>query len=421
MNAANLVFLSYAHEDHQAAFRLYGDLRKAGLNVWFDRESLLPGQNWEKEVRKAIRGSRYFLALLSSHSVTKRGFVQKEIASALEILTEFPESETFVIPLRLNACVPSHEKLKELHWTDMFPSWENAIKKILAVLLKESRPKTNGKQQPGILNHVADKIKKASRSLRSPNPQVQADAIDILVKYHASDVLIEALGHSRTEVRQAAARGAARLRDPKALPYLVAGLQNIGTSTRKAVIPGVERLISAYGEAAVTALLDAYPEWPGHAEGDRVRTALKLSVDRNSVLKVLSRIRKGKFALFLEAAVTSGVPLRRSDIEPLIREYVKSKTDGSVRASQARRVSLWLPYSSIRNSLWVRNMIIEWIESICTRKTTSFGSICDEIALVENALRIKVLTHDSVRDLARRTPNADLKTALREITQKKQL
>jgi len=57
-----LVFISYAKEDSDAARRIYNDLRVAGLNPWLDKESLLPGQNWEIEIRKAIKSSRYFIS-----------------------------------------------------------------------------------------------------------------------------------------------------------------------------------------------------------------------------------------------------------------------------------------------------------------------------------------------------------------------
>lgn len=128
------VFISYAREDIEAARRLYEDLKHADAYPWFDKESLLPGQKWKIVIRQAIRDSRYFLAVLSSKSVTKRGFIHKELTDALELLDEFPESEIFIIPVRLDDCRPSHEKLFDLHWVDMFPSWEEGLKKILSAI-----------------------------------------------------------------------------------------------------------------------------------------------------------------------------------------------------------------------------------------------------------------------------------------------
>ena len=47
------VFISYAREDHEAARRLYSELKQRGLEPWLE-ESLLPGQVWRDEISKAI-------------------------------------------------------------------------------------------------------------------------------------------------------------------------------------------------------------------------------------------------------------------------------------------------------------------------------------------------------------------------------
>jgi len=135
-----IAFISYAHEDFEAARRLYRDLKQAGLDVWFDKESLLPGQRWKVAIKQAIKNSRYFLALLSSHSVTRAGFVHSELAEAMEVLDDFPESDIFIILVRLDDCKPSHEKLRDLHWADMFPKWEDGLARILRSMGVESPP-----------------------------------------------------------------------------------------------------------------------------------------------------------------------------------------------------------------------------------------------------------------------------------------
>lgn len=62
MQVEDQVFLSYAREDLREAERLYMDLRISEINVWMDTKCLLPGQNWKREIRKAIRESTFFLA-----------------------------------------------------------------------------------------------------------------------------------------------------------------------------------------------------------------------------------------------------------------------------------------------------------------------------------------------------------------------
>lgn len=125
------IFLSYAHEDVASARRLFDDLRGVGLNVWFDNESLLPGQKWKVAIEWAISNSRFFLALLSENSVNKTGYVQKEVKSALEVLDEYPDQAIFIIPVRLDTCNTLDSKLRDLHWVDMFPRWEVGLERIL--------------------------------------------------------------------------------------------------------------------------------------------------------------------------------------------------------------------------------------------------------------------------------------------------
>lgn len=84
------VFISYAREDFGMADRLYGDLRRSGADPWMDTYDILVGQRWAVAIREAIRESSHFIVLLSSKSLSKRGFVQKEINQALEVLSEIP-------------------------------------------------------------------------------------------------------------------------------------------------------------------------------------------------------------------------------------------------------------------------------------------------------------------------------------------
>src|SRR3972149_8698869 len=123
MGIPTKVFISYGREDEGAARRLFGDLKKAGLDPWFDKECLFPGQKWRTAIRQAIGESRYFLALLSSKSVARRGVIQKEIRDGLSVLEEFPEVGTYLIPVRLDDCEPPYQMLHDLQWVDMFHSW----------------------------------------------------------------------------------------------------------------------------------------------------------------------------------------------------------------------------------------------------------------------------------------------------------
>jgi len=91
----------------------------------------LPGMRWEPAIRRAIRESEFFLALLSEKSVTKRGYVQKERKDALDILDEFPEDQVFFIPIRLENCQLPSERLRGIQYVDFFPGWKQGLEKVL--------------------------------------------------------------------------------------------------------------------------------------------------------------------------------------------------------------------------------------------------------------------------------------------------
>jgi hypothetical protein len=139
MNSEIKVFISYAREDFETAKRLYDDLQQVGLSPWIDSEDILPGQNWEYAINEAIRSSNYFLVLLSLHSVSKKGYVQKELRKALDILDEIPPDEIFIVPVRLDECEPLHERLRGLNWVDIFPSYKVALETILRAIMPVSR------------------------------------------------------------------------------------------------------------------------------------------------------------------------------------------------------------------------------------------------------------------------------------------
>jgi hypothetical protein len=121
------VFLSYAREDEVEVERLYGRLLEDGLKPWMSGRDILPGEDWERSITKAVRGADFFLVCLTSRSLAKRGFLQKEIKQALEIWKEKLEDDIYLIPLRLELCqVP----VLELEFADLFLPGADYLKKL---------------------------------------------------------------------------------------------------------------------------------------------------------------------------------------------------------------------------------------------------------------------------------------------------
>jgi len=166
------VFLSYAHQDIGMAKKLFADLRRFGLDVWLDYESLLPGQDWEAEVDKAIRDSSYFIALFSSQSVDRIGYVQKELKIALDKLELYPEGGVFLVPVRLDQCEPSYQRIKRIHWIDLFPEseYENGLNKIIKVI-RPGRLKLRSKSASLTPDEATEMIRQKGFYDESKNPQ----------------------------------------------------------------------------------------------------------------------------------------------------------------------------------------------------------------------------------------------------------
>src|SRR5215208_7001400 len=91
------VFLCHSKDDKSKVRNLYRRLCDDGFDAWLDEEKIMPGQEWDLEIRKAMRETDIVIVCLSKNSITKAGYVQKEIRFALDIASEQPEGKTFII------------------------------------------------------------------------------------------------------------------------------------------------------------------------------------------------------------------------------------------------------------------------------------------------------------------------------------
>jgi len=113
------VFLCHSKDDKPKVRQLYRRLVATGFDAWLDEEKLMPGQDWDWEIRKAVRESDVVVVCLSNGSTTKAGYVQKEIRFALDVADEQPEGGVFIIPARLEDCqVPM--RLSKWQWVNLF-------------------------------------------------------------------------------------------------------------------------------------------------------------------------------------------------------------------------------------------------------------------------------------------------------------
>jgi hypothetical protein len=115
------VFLCHASQDKPAVRDLYRQLLATGwIEPWLDEEKLLPGQDWDLEIEKAVEASDAVIVCVSSTSVAKEGYIQKELRRVLDLALEKLEGAIFVIPVRLDECgIP--RQLRDRQFLDYFP------------------------------------------------------------------------------------------------------------------------------------------------------------------------------------------------------------------------------------------------------------------------------------------------------------
>jgi hypothetical protein len=125
------VFLCHGSEDKPAVRELYGLLLNADMQPWLDEVDIKPGQEWDSVIRAAVQACHIVIVILSSRSVTKEGYVQKEIRFALERAEEMPEDRVYIIPALIEPC-PIPRRLAKWQAVSLFA--EGGRDRLIAVL-----------------------------------------------------------------------------------------------------------------------------------------------------------------------------------------------------------------------------------------------------------------------------------------------
>ena len=120
------VFLCHASQDKPAVRDLYQRLAaESWIEPWLDEEKLLPGQDWNLEIEKAVESSHAVIVCISSTSIAKEGYIQRELRQVLNIALEKLEGAIFVLPVRLDDCALPRQ-LRDKQALDYFPASNRA-------------------------------------------------------------------------------------------------------------------------------------------------------------------------------------------------------------------------------------------------------------------------------------------------------
>jgi len=98
------VFVSYATPDLEIARYVVSQLQTGGCRVWFDKEQIQPGTNWEDVLREAVdERCGLFLSIISNHTAARlEGYNILERNLAARRRERFADTAVFYLPVRVD-------------------------------------------------------------------------------------------------------------------------------------------------------------------------------------------------------------------------------------------------------------------------------------------------------------------------------
>lgn len=115
MEQEHLIFLSYASPDQARVQEFYDFLKAKDLQVWMDKHEIRGGQNWDFEIKKALKRAAIIVVFLSNSSVDRRGYAQREIRIALDQAKSKLIDDIYVIPVALDPLPAIPAQFEEIH------------------------------------------------------------------------------------------------------------------------------------------------------------------------------------------------------------------------------------------------------------------------------------------------------------------
>jgi hypothetical protein len=120
------VFLSYASADRSAVEKLKTALEASGVEVFFDRDRLEPGNEWEGKLRRHLHECSLFVPVISKQTLTAdRRFFRVEWNLALEEaqMASFSSEDAFLLPVVIDDTPIDHPalppKFRSIQWQSL--------------------------------------------------------------------------------------------------------------------------------------------------------------------------------------------------------------------------------------------------------------------------------------------------------------
>ena len=136
-NKGLAIFISYAHEDSEFAYRLCYELESRGITVWLDKKNIEVGDSIVKGIEDGMGISNFFCLVLSSTSVT-RPWVLREYRTALNIQLTTSGKAMQILPIKIDHCeVPA--LLRDIKYADFSQNFTEGLEAICKVLKLDTK------------------------------------------------------------------------------------------------------------------------------------------------------------------------------------------------------------------------------------------------------------------------------------------
>jgi tetratricopeptide (TPR) repeat protein len=134
-------FISYVRENSEVVDRLTKELRDADIQVWVDRDDIMPGQYWKDAINDAIQKGAFFIACYSQElNARQETYMHGELRLATDRLRLMPRSRIWFIPVLLNETeipahsISDHETLRDINAIRLYEDWDKGLQNVLRAM-----------------------------------------------------------------------------------------------------------------------------------------------------------------------------------------------------------------------------------------------------------------------------------------------
>lgn len=164
-------FVCYPSEHLAEAKKFAGFLKSVDVDYWFDKESLVGGDEWDRERKKALADSDMVIVICSTQTTERDGVYQREINETLERQKDMRLGKNFLIPVRAKD-IDLPPELSKFQYIDIFSeAWE-----IQAARAINKSFEQNGKKPPPQLAVAGTKTAEGGISNEEINIDTKSNA-----------------------------------------------------------------------------------------------------------------------------------------------------------------------------------------------------------------------------------------------------